>query len=58
MSTNTILLIQTVLVFGQIANAGLASVTHDPLVTLLIGAAVGAGQFFVQHVGNQTTPKG
>ena len=56
MSTTTILFLQSMLIFLQMANAGLANLVHSPVASMLIGAGVGAFQYFVQHVGNQTVP--
>ncbi len=51
-----ILALQSFLTFAQVVNAGIASVTHDLLVTLLVGAFVAGLQVFVQHIGNQSVP--
>lgn len=51
------LLIQTILVFAQMVNGGLAVVEGVPAwLTIVLSAVVGAGQFFVQHLGNQSVP--
>lgn len=54
MSQNTVLALQSFLIFLQIVNAGIASTIHDQLVSLVLSAAVGSFQYFVNHVGNQT----
>ena len=57
MSTNTLLQIQTGLIFLQLVNAEIATIPGMPrLVPVLLVGLIGAGQFFVQHVGNQTLP--
>ena len=56
MSTKAILALQSLLITMQIVNAGIASVTHNLLVALVLGAIVGGLQNFVQHIGNQTDP--
>jgi hypothetical protein len=58
MNTNVLLLLQTLLIFGQIVNAGLAQITNNKTWVLVIGAGVGALQFLIQQIGNQTKPKG
>lgn len=59
MSQNVILALQSFLIFLQIVNAGIASVPgwSSPQVQLILAAAVGAFQFFVTHMANQTTPE-
>lgn len=57
MKPNTILLLQSLLITAQTINAGLAAVTHNAVLALVVCAAVGGFQFFVQHIGNQTQPK-
>lgn len=56
MNTATILLLQSILTTGQILNAGIATITHNAVITLCVGAVVGGLQFYVQHLGNQTIP--
>lgn len=57
-SQNTIWLMQSIGYFLQVVNAGLSGVTHDPTVTLLVSAGIGAYQMYVQHLGNQSvSPK-
>ena len=56
MNPTLILFLQAMLIFLQMANAGLAGTIHNTTVSVLLGAFVGAFQFFVQHVGNQTVP--
>jgi hypothetical protein len=58
MSSNTLLGIQTILIFLQMINGSLATLEHvSPVLTVILSAVVGAGQFFIQHVGNQAQPK-
>lgn len=58
MSTTTLLALQSALVSLQIINAGLGGLAHivPGWLSLVLAAVVGGGQFFVQHVGNQTVP--
>jgi len=57
MNPTLILAIQSALIFLQMVNAGLASMQEVPgWLTLVLGGLVGAGQFFIQHVGNQAVP--
>lgn len=51
MSQNTIIGLQAVLIFFQIVNTGIAIITKDPLVSLMVSAGVGALQYYVNHVG-------
>lgn len=57
MTTNTLLMLQSILVTGQIINGGIAAITHNAMVVLIGGAVIGGLQFYVQHVGNQTKPQ-
>lgn len=53
-----LLLIQTVLIFAQLINAGLAIMQDVPgWVTMVCVAFVGCLTFFVQHVGNGQVPE-
>ena len=55
MSQNTIALLQSVLVFLQLVNAGLAGLAHvNPIVTIILSAAVGFLQTYLQRLGNQS----
>jgi hypothetical protein len=57
MSPTTILALQSLLQFLQIVNAGLATIPHIPVaIPLMSAAALGGLSYFVQHVGNQSTP--
>ena len=56
MKPNTLSLLQSLLVTGHIMNAGIAGVTHNPLATLLLGAALGGLQMYVQLQGNASMP--
>lgn len=57
MSTHTILLLQSILIFLQMVNAALGVTLHvPPVVSVMLSAFVGAFQFYVNHVGNQTQP--
>jgi amino acid transporter len=55
-NANTIIALQSLLLFLQVLNAGIASVTHDTLIVLLIGAAVMGLSHFVNHLGNHSVP--
>ena len=52
MSQPTIALLQSLLVFLQIANAGIETVTKNPLIALLLTAFLGALQFYLNALGN------
>ena len=52
MKQTTIAFLQSLLVFLQIANAGIATVTKNPLVALLLTAFLGALQFYLNALGN------
>jgi hypothetical protein len=57
MKTNTILALQSLLVFLQITSAGFGSAQHIPFyVGILLAAGIGSLQVYLQHVGNQTQP--
>ena len=57
MNPTLLLAIQSGLIFLQMIIAGLAAMQDVPgWLTLVLGGLVGAGQFFIQHVGNQSTP--
>lgn len=54
MTTNTILLLQSVLIFLQMANAAFDALPQPwPVLT---AAFVGAFQFYTTRLGNQTVP--
>jgi len=54
---NTILLLQSFLIFLQMVNAALGTSLHaPPTISVLLAAFVGAFQFYVNHLGNQSTP--
>lgn len=57
MGTTTLLILQSVLTAAQVFNAGIASVTRNPTITLAVGALVAGLQVAVQHLGNQTIPR-
>ena len=56
MKPSTLLALQSVGITVHILNAGLATVTHNALIALLIGAFAGGFQYFLQNAGNQSTP--
>jgi hypothetical protein len=51
MKPNTMYLLQAIGFFLQTVNAGLSGTIHDPTVSVLIAAGVGAYQFYCQHMG-------
>lgn len=52
--TNTrLLILQSVGIFLQGVNAQVGVVFHDASLAAILAAAIGAYQFYVQHVGNQ-----
>jgi hypothetical protein len=57
MKPNTLLLLQSVCITVQTINAGLAAITQNAAVALIVGALAGGLQFYVQHAGNKTDPK-
>jgi hypothetical protein len=56
MSTNTILLLQSIAITLQTINAGLSGVVHDPVLSLMVASIVGGYQFYIQNLGNKTLP--
>jgi hypothetical protein len=54
MKPNTILLLQSILIFLQMANAAVDTLPQPWPV--LISAFVGAFQFYVNHLGNESDP--
>ncbi len=55
MSQNQIALLQAVLIFFQLVNAGLAGLAHiNPIITIILSAFVGGMQAFMQRLGNQS----
>lgn len=57
MKSNTLLLLQSALIFLQMVNGALGVELNPPvIVVVLIGAFVGAFQFYVNHLGNQIVP--
>ncbi len=54
MKPNTILLLQSILIFLQMANAAVD--TLPPVGRTLAAAFIGAFQFYVNHLGNQSVP--
>ena len=52
MSQNQIVALQSTLIFLQMVNAQIAIVTKSQLVALIVGAFLGAFQYYVQHLGN------
>ena len=56
MNTNTMLLLQSLLIFLQMCNAAFDGLPQPwPVVA---AAFVGAFQYYIQHSGNQMTPGG
>jgi hypothetical protein len=58
MKPNTILLLQSILIFLQMCNAAVDTLPQP--WPILVAAFVGAFQFYINHLGNQSvpTPKG
>jgi hypothetical protein len=55
MGQNAILALQSLLIFLQIANAGLSTLQGlHPIVPMLSAAALGGFQYFVTHLGNKS----
>jgi len=54
MKPNTILLLQSMLIFLQMANAAVDTLPQP--WPILAAAFIGAFQFYVNHIGNQTQP--
>ncbi len=50
--------LQAVGVFCQILNAQIGILTQSPVLALVLGAAFGAFQWYLQRIGNKTTPPG
>lgn len=59
MNANTVLLLQSLLIFAQMVNASIGTTLHlGPEWSVLISAFVGAFQFYVNHLGNsRVVPK-
>jgi len=54
MKANTVLLLQSILIFLQMVNAAAGSEFHlSPIWSVIISAFVGAFQYYVNHLGNQ-----
>jgi hypothetical protein len=58
MSANRILILQSVGIFLQMVNAQIGVITHNASIAALAGAAIGAYQFYIQHLGNQSPAQG
>lgn len=58
LSSHTILLLQSALIFAQMVNAAVGtSLQLPPAVAVILAAFVGAFQFYVSHLANQIVPK-
>ncbi len=57
MTRNTILILQAAGVTVQTVNAGIATVLHDALLTLVVAGVAAGYQFYVHQLGNQMEPK-
>lgn len=57
-TSNTALLIslQSLLAAGQVINAGIGVISHNEVMTLIVGGIVAGLSVAVQHIGNQTQP--
>jgi uncharacterized membrane-anchored protein len=57
MKHSTLLFLQTILIFLQTVNTAVGVTIHlDPVWCVLIGASIGAFQYYVQNVGNKSEP--
>jgi hypothetical protein len=56
MSPTTLLLLQSMLITLQTINASLGVVIKNPAISVVVAAAIGGFQYFVQNVGNKATP--
>ena len=56
MKPSTLAAFQAILSGLQVVNAGIAGVTHNLAVTLLLGAVVMGFQNYVQKMGNESIP--
>jgi hypothetical protein len=58
MSPTTLLLLQSMLITLQTINAALGTIVKNPVISLIVGAAIGGFQYFVQNIGNKAIPPG
>lgn len=56
MSQDTMMKLQAVLAFLQLVNAGIATMHIPPIIPVLVGAAAGSIQVYLQLAGNKSTP--
>lgn len=56
MTQNTISILQAIGISVQIINAGIATKIHDSLISLIVAGIAGGYQYYVQHLGNASTP--
>lgn len=56
MKASTLSALQAILGSLQVVNAGIASISHNPAVALILGAVVMGFSIYVQKMGNETTP--
>ena len=57
MKPETLLLLQSICITVQTLNAGIAAVTQNATLALIVGALAGGLQFYVQHAGNRSEPR-
>ena len=56
MKASTLSALQAILASLQVINAGIAGVTHNPMVSLILGGVVMGFRVFVQKMGNEAIP--
>ena len=56
MKTSTLSALQAILSGLQVINAGIAGITHNPTVSLILGGVVMGFQVYIQKMGNEAPP--
>jgi hypothetical protein len=56
MKQNTVWVLQSIGIGLSVVNAGVATVTHNALIALLVGAVAAGFSAYAQHLGNQSVP--
>ena len=57
MKPSTLSAFQAILSGLQVINAGIAGVTHNPTVSLILGGVVMGFQVYIQKMGNESIPQ-